>query len=172
MHGDTLQVVPAKLYVEQFKIEVPVLRIPGMGDYFPMRAFCKALGIVHQPQLQRIQSDPDFAEGVEFFDIQTAGGEQEAVCLRKREVAWWLGTMDPSVTCKLEERFSTTLVEFKQAVMDAADRLWWGVQSESPQALQSRQDHFVGYLHCRRCGARHRLEMAAGGSWSWEIEEE
>jgi hypothetical protein len=144
-----------------------------MGDYFPIRAFCKKIGLAFQPQLEKVQTDSSYAEGVEILSAPTAGGLQETVCLRKREVAYWLATLEPRTVRKLEERFSTTLADFKQAVMDAADRLWWGVQSELPtRALLVRQDHFVGYLHCRRCGARHRLEAAIGGTWSWEIDED
>ena len=172
MHDGALQVIPAQLYIEQFRVRVPVLRIPGMGDYFPIRAFCKALGIAHQPQLQRIRDDSDFADGIEYLDVQTAGGEQETLCLRKREVAWWLGTMEPKTIRKLEERFSTTLDEFKQAVMDAADRLWWGV-AEAPTSRASQGDEPEGtwYLRCRRCGARHKLEVQ-GSTLLWEIAED
>ncbi len=173
MPDTPIQVTPAKLYLPHFKLEVPVLRVSGMGDYFPLRAFCAALGLAHQPQLQRVQDDPDLEPGREVFTVRTPGGPQETVCLRKKEVAWWLGTMDPRLVRKLEQRFSTTLAEFKQAVMDAADQLWWGVQSEQPtQALVTRQDRFVAYLHCRRCGTRHRLEGAPGSMVTWEIDEE
>ncbi len=172
MHDQPLQVVPAKLYLPQFGVEVPVLRISGMGDYFPIRAFCKAIGIPSQPQLQRIQDDPDFAEGTEILSVSTAGGPQESVCLRKREIAWWLSTLDPRTVRKLEAHLGTTLKEFKQAVMDAADRLWWGVADvPAEHALQTVEPHGTLWLHCRRCRARHRLEFASG-TVSWEIDED
>lgn len=120
------------LHLAQFGVDVPIVRIEGMGDYFPVRPLCKALGIASHPQVERIQHDLDYAAGIEIFTIPTAGGPQETVCLRKREVAWWLGKLDARLVRKLEARFSVTLVDFKQALMDAADALWWGVRAIVP----------------------------------------
>lgn len=167
-----VQVIPARLYLPQFGIDVPVVRVPGMGDYIPMRMLCRALGIAHQPQLQRLQVDDDLAVGVETFSIQTAGGEQQMVCLRRREVAWWLGSLDSRLVRKLEQRFNTTLAEFKRELMDAADRLWWGVAEVPPErALAVAEPSGAIYLHCRRCRARHRLELVPGAGVHWEIDE-
>jgi hypothetical protein len=172
MHDKPMQALPAKLYVEQFRLTVPVMRVAGMGDYFPVRAFCKALGLSPLPQLEKLKADSSYAEGLEIFTVPTAGGPQEAVCLRKREVAWWLGNLEPKTIRKLEERFSTTLADFKQAVMDAADRLWWGMtDAPAVHAPRGVEPEGAFYLHCRRCGARHRLELI-GSTVLWEIDDE
>jgi len=121
--------------LSQFGIRVPIVRVEGAGDYLPLRALCTAVGIASQPQVERVQEDPDYKPGGEQYDVPTAGGVQPAVvCPRRREVAWWLGDMDPRLRRKLEARFSTTLGEFKQALMDAADALWWGVRCRARPA--------------------------------------
>jgi P22_AR N-terminal domain len=173
MHTTALQVIPAELTIPQFGILVPVMRVPGMGDYFPVRAFCRAIGLARQAQLERIQNMQELQEAIETFTIPTAGGPQETICLRKAELAWWLGTLEPRTIRKLEERFSTTLEIFKRELMDAADRMWWGVsdQPHVSRALQV-QPHGAIFLHCRRCHARHRLEMLSDMTFTWEIDEE
>lgn len=50
------------LHVPQYNIEAPVLRVSGMGDYFPVRQFCKATGLASQPQLEKLQSDGSYAD--------------------------------------------------------------------------------------------------------------
>lgn len=171
-HNTPLQVIPAELHIAQLDIQVPVMRVPGMGDYFPVRAFCKAIGLAHQAQLERIQHMQELEDATEVFTIPTSGGPQEAVCLRKSGLAWWLGTLEPRTIRKLEARFNTTLDSFKRELMDAADRLWWGASTApSNRAMQTIEPHGSLWLHCRRCHARHRLEIMAG-SFTWEIDEE
>jgi hypothetical protein len=155
-----VQVVPAMLYLSQFDLEVPVLRVSGMGDYFPVRAFCKAIGLSSPPQVERLQSDSTYEAGLETFTVQTAGGPQPSLCIRKRELAWWLASLEPRTVRKLEQRFGIPLAEFKQSIMDAADTLWWGVQA--------RPNYGAVYLYCRRCKAKHRLELR-GNEMTWEI---
>lgn len=168
-----VQVIPATLYLAQFRLEVPVMRVPGMGDYFPVRAFCRAIGLPSHTQVEKLQTNSEYANAIETFTIPTSGGPQVAVCLRKREVAYWLGTLETRTIRKLEARFNTTLDTFKQALMDAADVLWWGtgVGMASPeQTLQRTEPTGALTLHCRRCGAQHRLEVAHG-TVLWEIDE-
>lgn len=169
--------VPARIIYDtleltQFGIAVPIVRVEGKGDYFPLRALCIALGIASQPQVERVQGDPDYQDGIETYDVPTKGGPQESVCLRKREVAWWLGDMDPRIRRKLEARFSTTLAEFKQSLMDAADALWWGVRAVVPatQARDGGRVEVMMHLSCLRCRTPHRF-TSDGTHTSWEIAE-
>ncbi len=172
MHEKPIQAIPATLYLPQFGLEFPVMRIAGMGDYFPVRAFCKRIGLNSAPQVERLQTDSTFDDGLEILNVPTAGGAQDALCIRKKELAWWLATLEPRTVRKLEERFGIPLGEFKQAVMDAADRLWWGVtEAPADQAPRGPEPAGAFYLHCRRCGARHRLELQ-GSVVVWEIDEE
>jgi hypothetical protein len=61
--------------------------------------------------------------------------------------------------------------EFKQALMNAADRLWWGVaEVPADRALTVAEPVGAIYLLCRRCRTRHRLELVNGGV-VWEIDE-
>lgn len=164
------RIIHDSLPLPQFGIDVPIVRVEGMGDYFPMRALCKALGIASQPQVERIQDDPDYAAGIETFTVPTAGGPQETVCLRKREVAWWLGKLDARLARKLEARFSVTLADFKQALMDAADALWWGVRAVVPATAPAARVEVVMHLSCLRCRTLHRF-TSDGKHTSWEIAE-
>jgi hypothetical protein len=171
MHSTALQAIPATLYLPQFGLDFPVMRVAGMGDYFPVRAFCKRVGLAPQPQLERLQADHSYADGLETFTVPTAGGPQDALCIRKKERAWWLASLEPRTVRKLEERFGIPLGEFKQAVMDAADRLWWSVaDGPADMAPLGREPVGAFYLHCRRCGAKHRLELQ-GHTVLWEIDE-
>jgi hypothetical protein len=171
MHSTALQAIPATLYLPQFGLDFPVMRVAGMGDYFPVRAFCKRIGLAPQPQLERLQADRSYTDGLETFTVPTAGGPQDALCIRKKELAWWLVSLEPRTVRKLEERFGIPLGEFKQAVMDAADRLWWGAADGSADwAPLGEEPVGAFYLHCRRCGARHRLELQ-GHTVLWEIDE-
>jgi hypothetical protein len=171
-HTTPLQVIPAELTIPQFGILVPVMRVPGMGDYFPVSAFCRAVGLGHQTQLDRIRGMEELQDAIETFTIPTPGGSQETICLRKSGLAWWLGTLEPRTIRKLEERFATTLDTFKRELMDAADRMWWGVSDAPSRALVAREPHGAIWLHCRRCHARHRLEILPGMQITWEIDEE
>jgi hypothetical protein len=170
MHDEPLHVEPATLYLDQFGLEVPVLRVSGMGDYFPVRAFCLAIGLNSRPQVERIQADSTYAEGLETFTVITAGGPQPAVCLRKRELAYWLASLEPRTVRKLEQRFGIPLDTFKQAVMDAADTLWWGVRASAPERALQPHNYGALYLECRRCHALHKLELS-GSAFTWEIAE-
>src|SRR5215470_4897503 len=86
VHSTALQAIPATLYLPQFELDFPVMRVAGMGDYFPVRAFCKRIGLAPQPQLERLQADHSYASGVETFTVPTAGGPQDALCIRKKEL--------------------------------------------------------------------------------------
>lgn len=172
MHDTALRAIPATLYVPQFKLTFPVIRVAGMGDYFPMRAFCDRIGLAPQPQQDKVRADAAYSAGLETFTIPTAGGPQDALCIRKREMAWWLATLEARTVKRLEARFSVPLDEFKQAVMDAADALWWGVTDEqASKTTRNEEPRGTLYLHCRRCHARHKLELMATG-YLWEIDEE
>jgi hypothetical protein len=104
--------------------------------------------------------------------VPTAGGPQDALCIRKKELAWWIASLEPRTVRKLEERFGIPLGEFKQAVMDAADRLWWGIADTSSARMpHGAEPAGAFFLHCRRCGARHRLELQ-GHAVLWGIDEE
>ncbi|HEU4783481.1 MAG TPA: phage antirepressor N-terminal domain-containing protein, partial [Ktedonobacterales bacterium] len=165
-----MRIIYDTLHLAQFGVDVPIVRVEGMGDYFPVRPLCKALGIASHPQVERIQNDPDYVAGIETFTIPTAGGPQETVCLRKREVAWWLGKLDPRLARKLEARFSVTLADFKQSLMDAADALWWGVRAVVPAALSfnTTRVEVTMHLSCLRCRTLHRF-TSDGKHTSWEI---
>jgi hypothetical protein len=172
MHDKVIRAIPATMYVPQFKLQFHVMRLAGMGDYFPMRSFCEKIGLAPQAQQDKVRADANFEDGLETLTIPTLGGPQEALCIRKRELAWWLATLEPRTIKKLEDRFKTTLDEFKQAVMDAADALWWGdVNVNKAAGARDEEPRGALYLHCRRCHARHRLELHSHGDFDWEIDD-
>jgi hypothetical protein len=140
------------LHLAQFDIDVPILRVESMGDYFPIKAFCLALHITHQSQLEKINNDLDhYAAGTEYFPMDTAGGEQEVLCLRKRETAWWISTLSPKT---LEKRYGATVEDLKQSLMDAADALWWGVRAVAPvtSTLVPLEHNLWAGQRCQYCG--------------------
>lgn len=171
MEDKPLQVTPRELYLAPLGIHVPVVRVEERGDYFPVRGFCKVAGIPSNTQLERLKNDPDFEDGLLVLSVVTAGGAQDTLCLRKRELAWWLGTLETRVVRKLETHLGITLAEFKRILMDAADRLMWGVTEVPPErALTVPAPSGATHLYCLRCRAHHVLEIGAGAV-SWELAE-
>lgn len=168
MPQEPVRVIYDTIHLPQFGVDVPIVRVEGMGDYFPVRPLCKVLSISSSGQLEKIQGDPTYAPGLETFTVPSAGGAQPTVCLRKREVAWWIGHLEPKI---LERRFQVTVEEFKQALMDAADALWWGVRAIAPisQANVPRVEVTM-HLSCLRCRTLHRF-TSDGERSSWEIAE-
>jgi antirepressor protein len=166
-----LRVIYDSVHLPQFEVDVPIVRVEGMGDYFPVRPLCKVLGISSSGQLEKLQGDPAYAAGLETFTVPSAGGAQETVCLRKREVAWWIGHLDTRVVKQLERRFQVTVDEFKQSLMDAADALWWGVRAVVPvSARTSPRMEIVMRLSCLRCRTPHTF-TSDGIHTAWEIAE-
>jgi P22_AR N-terminal domain len=171
-HDIPARIIHDTIELPKFGIRVPIVRVEGKGDYFPMRALCTALGITSQPQIERIQEDSDYAEGIESYDVPTPGGPQESVCLRKRELAWWFGHVDPRIRRKLEARFDVPLTEFKRILMDACDALWWGVRAVVPTSPGAGpRVEVMMHLSCLRCRTPHTF-TSDGVHTAWEIAEE
>ncbi len=128
--------------------------------YVPVRLTCQALGVADpKGQIEKLQGEDGYPEALVELPIPTAGGIQSAVCIRKREGALWVGSINPK---KVKPTVRGKLAEFKQDLLAAADRLLFGDMSGNP-ALPAvvRQPRVLIDMDCPRCGA----------GWTYTIDE-
>lgn len=111
------------------------------------------------------------ADGLETFSVETAGGVQPSMCIRKRELAWWLASLESQTVRRLEQRFGIPLGDFKQSIMDAADALWWGVRAIVPTPAASGRIEVTIRLECLRCRTRHKYTSDRLQS-TWSIDDQ
>lgn len=159
------------VHLDQFDFDAPIVRAEDDGDYYVLRPICKFLGMSSQTQIDRLKDDPLYEGCLRTFSVPTPGGSQPAVCLHKRMVGWWIAHLDPRVVSRLEARFSTTIEDFRLALIHAADQLWWGSRSVVPMRAQASRAEVEMRLRCLRCGAPH-VFASDGVRASWEIAKE
>jgi hypothetical protein len=145
----------ARLRIDAFDIEVPVV-IAGRTIYFPMRAFCEALGLAGSSmQIKRIREDGRFDEGtLRDLPISTAKGLHDATCIRKQELSKWLTNLDTSRS-QFKVSIRARMKEFQNAVFAAADRFLFGDTRDVVTSDERASKPVYGVLHlgdCPRCG--------------------
>lgn len=159
------QVAKVHEYPRIFKewgIKVTLIKGEDGHVYFPVKQVCENLGIESDRQLKRLSALPDYQGALADIRMQTPGGMQPVACIRRREAAWWLITIDDA-HCKPEVRGH--LQEIKQLLMDAADALLFGdIQRTNENergilALSSRQEFSFA---CLDCGTVHHIVIVNG----------
>jgi hypothetical protein len=147
---------------KEWGIKVTLIKGEDGHVYFPVKQVCEGLGIDSDRQLKRLSALPDYKGALVDIRIQTAGGIQPVACIRRREAAWWLITIDDA-HCKPEVRGH--LHEIKQRLMDAADAILFGdIQRTNENergilALSSRQEFSFA---CLDCGTLHHIVIING----------
>lgn len=129
--------------------------------YLPVRMTCQALGIDHKGQLERLQGEDGYPDALVELPIPTAGGMQRATCIRKREGAAWVGSINPR---KVKASVRGRLEEFRNDLLAAADRLLFGDMSgiaTLPAVVKRPHGHID--LDCPRCGAGWTLLLDETG---------
>src|SRR5258708_31578349 len=131
---------PYAVQLSKWDMDVTIVRQSDGPTYFTIRHVCEALGVATNRQLQVLQ---------------------DAMCIRKREAAWWLATINPK---KVRAEVRDRLEEFQADLMAEADRLPWGDLSSVLPALQIHQP-IRGELtcNCPRCGAALCFTIAETG---------
>lgn len=93
------------------------------GDvFYQVRPIITVLGVQRSAQTANIQEDSRLKRGARMIKAPTSGGRQEALYLRKREVAIWLVIMDPD---KVGERARGRLEEFQADLFHLAERIFF-----------------------------------------------
>ena len=147
---------------KEWGISVTFVRTEDNAVYVSVRQLCVELGIDGGKQIKKLEADPDFASGLAELPVPTAGGMQKMVCIRKREMAWWLINLNDS-HCKPNVRGH--IQEIKQTIIEAAEKLLFGDIDREPDsargviAVSSRNEIVFA---CLDCGAKHRIVILNG----------
>lgn len=162
--------IPVYLEGDGWNITAHYIQPEGGGPvYVAVRMMCGELGVSADTQLVKLNAE--YGEGSDADDgilvemrVATPGGRQVMKCVRKAEAALWIVGITPR---KVRHDLRSHLEDIRRGVLLAADRLVWGDYSGT-LAVSSAPPRGALYLHCLRCQAPHKLEIA-GGEVSWEI---
>ena len=87
--------------------------------YVAVRSICKALGIDHQKQFERIKNDPILKDAYTdtVYTSDSSGTRKQAMfCLPVRYIFGWIFTIDES---KVSDRARPTFMQYKRECYDA-----------------------------------------------------
>lgn len=110
----------APLY--EFGATVPVIWFQGKAHY-PLRALCDILGVKPQMQLERLREHAVLQTLLRQLPVKTRTGVRETWCIERRGVGFWLGSIQ---IASIRAAIRLRLLEFQEALVDAADRLLSG----------------------------------------------
>jgi hypothetical protein len=106
---------------------VPVIWYDGKAHY-PLRILCDVLAIKAQMQLERLREHAVLKRLLRQLPVKTRTGTRETWCIERRGIGFWLGSIQiASIRADIQPR----LLEFQEALVDAADRLWSGEVSSA-----------------------------------------
>jgi P22_AR N-terminal domain len=101
---------------------VPVIWFEGKAHY-PLRMLCDILGVKAQMQLERLREHAVLQRLLRQLPVRTRTGTRETWCIERRGIGFWLGSIQiASIRADIQPR----LLEFQEALVDAADRLLSG----------------------------------------------
>lgn len=72
---------------------VEVIKNADGETFVSVRSVCRAIGINHSNQYEKLRSNPTFK--VECYHSPSAGGPQETYCLPLNQLNLWLGSINP-----------------------------------------------------------------------------
>ena len=156
-----------RLKLHYFAAEQPAVAI-GRGVYFPVRALCETLGLYHQSQRRRLKVDTRFREALRELPVPTVKGLRDTLCIRKQDVAKWLGLIDPAKCAIAKTR--ADLERFQADLFAAADRFMWGETGADDLAWDPATKTaapVTGVLHvghCPGCGMALCLTFDTDGA--------
>lgn len=148
-------------------LSIPIYVGDDGEAYVPVRHTCQQFGISTSTQLARLREDKDLIPGVAEMPQVTEGGPQKIVCVRWREAAWWLATIDAS---KVRRDIRDDLDAIRQALIDYAASLLSGkapihvlpapssTAARGVIALSSRDEYIWTCDH----GTRYRVVIVNG----------
>ena len=101
--------------------------------YFPVNLLCRALVIEPRPQLDRLREHAVLSQLIRQLRVDTLGGPQSAWCIERRGIGFWWGGIQLS---KVRKQVQERLLEFQWALVDTADRLFFGEVPSDPVRAQ------------------------------------
>lgn len=115
------------VYVPRFDFTTPVAH-EGRTQYFPVRHFCKWLGIDPHDQVEWVNKDSRFQDARRDIPYKTGAGWRPALWIRRDKLALWLLHIEPS-RCKLGSR--DRLETFQTDVLAEAEATLFGGASHT-----------------------------------------
>lgn len=113
--------------------EVQMIRDDDERLYFPIGMLCAVLGITMRFQVDRIREHAVLGRMVKQLTVQTRGGRQLTWCIERRGIGFWLGGLQID---RVRAEVRPRLIEFQEALVDAADRLVFGEIAVDPVRAQ------------------------------------
>ncbi len=128
--------------------EIIAVQEPGSGViYVPVGRLCDNLGIQRRNQMDRLRDHEVLSQGLATVTIGTAGGPQDAECLRLDLIPLWLTTINPK---RVSEPVRAKLVRYQ---IEAASVLWAAFRNDILPATELAQQR-------PRSGAEIALDIA------------
>lgn len=143
--------------------------------YFPFRVICDALALDRGTYAAYLRQDSRTFRGVREIRAPSAGGAQQTLYLRKRELGIWLTVIDPSKVGK-RAKAAGRLEEFQGDLWHLAERLVFkGKASADVSVVRVPVETTLagtlrGETHCPDCGAALIGEVRDGKLYLWHAE--
>jgi len=112
---------------------VAVLRDDKGRLWFPIGTLCAALGVTTRFQIDRLREHAVLSRMVAQHGIRTRGGRQSTWCIERRGIGFWLGGLQLD---RVRPEIRPRLLDFQEALVDAADRLFFGELASNPIRAQ------------------------------------
>jgi hypothetical protein len=74
-------------------------------------------------QADRLREHAVLSRLVQQLPVMTAGGRQMVWCIERRGIDFWMGGLQLD---RVRKSVRPRILEFQEALVDAADRLFWG----------------------------------------------
>jgi hypothetical protein len=142
-----------------------------VAQWFPIRAQCDLLELDVDRQKRTIRED--YPDSVREIPVELAVGWRRMLCIRKKELALWIASIEPS-RCRLKAR--GPLEDYRRELLAAADQLFWKhISLGSAQAHQPVEGAVVtlvadGVVYCEH-GTPHKPVMRDGKLYIEPLEE-
>lgn len=152
-----------EVYVTGFDFTTPVAH-EGHTQYFPVRHFCKWLGIDPHDQVEWLNKDSRFASARREIPYKTGAGWRPALWIHRDKLALWLLHIEPS-RCKLDNR--DRLEDFQEAVVKAATALLFGAAPKARPDERGVLSHTAQQtlrFACPDCGSVYLITVEDGDS--------
>ena len=128
--------------------EIIAVQEPESGViYVPVGRLCDNLGMQRRNQMDRLRNHEVLTQGLATVTIDTAGGPQDAECLRLDLIPLWLTTINPR---RVSEQVRPKLVRYQ---IEAASVLWAAFRNDILPARELAQQR-------PRSGAEIALDIA------------
>lgn len=148
----------------EWGLRISFIKSPDNVIHLSVREVCEQLGLEVNGQLARMRTDTELIPGVVDMRLPTeTRGIQKSVCIRAREAAWWLSTIERGKIKKPEVAANLDLI--REVLKDTAESLLFGSMTPAPTGERGiiavhSSDRII--LACPECGTRWRITITNG----------